>query len=88
MPSARAEIPTVMVRAPGTSNAPGRPGTDGAERHTRTAPMAPNGTGVRNTDGQPSVSVSVPPRKTPTRLPKPATAPQTPIARVRSAGDG
>ena len=88
MPRASPEMPRVIVTAPSASNRPGRPGTGRTERHTTTAPTTPNGTGARNTACQPSTWVRVPPRKTPRRLPRPATAPQTPVARVRSAGVG
>jgi len=87
-PSASDETPVVMVSAPAASNWPARPGTAGTVCSTAAIATIPSGTGAQNTDCQPRIWVRVPPRNTPTRLPAPATAPHTPMARVRSAGVG
>ena len=45
----------------------------------------PTGTLTNSTHSQPAHSVSMPPSSTPAAPPEPATAPQTPIALLRSA---
>src|SRR5918994_3986107 len=77
--------PTVMETAPAKSKwrCPSLRDS-GSRRGARSAAAMPTGTLTNSTHSQPAHSVSMPPSRTPTAPPEPATAPQTPIALLRS----
>src|SRR3954453_21823595 len=56
-----------------------------SRRGASSAAMTPIGTLTNRTHSQPRYSVNTPPSSTPAAPPDPATAPQTPSARLRSA---
>src|SRR4051812_7110797 len=78
--------PAVTVTAPATSKWRW-PSTrlSGSRRGASTAAAMPIGTLTNRTHSQPAHSVSMPPSRTPAAPPEPATAPHTPMARLRSA---